>query len=230
MAGEDANSDVNHDCWTQEESTSALSAISRAQKHAAIFLLKLKETRIVLQLAIDDLINDIPSMIQCEVARLQTIVDLILKKNGLSMSAISGLQNAFSVVNPFAQLSSNYLQKFYKDQFQLLEPETILLGRRTALVLRVSRPFLKYTPVYMYHIPLLISLNALLKQPIVLKEVMCGHSQTDGQLGDYCDGSNFKAHPLYSKGPNSLQVMLYYDDLEVCNPPGMKVKLHKLGN
>ena len=28
---------------------------------------------------------------------------------------------------------------------------------------------------------------------------------------------------------NSLQVMIYYDDVEVYNPLGTKVKLHKLG-
>ena len=27
----------------------------------------------------------------------------------------------------------------------------------------------------------------------------------------------------------SLQIMLYYDDLEACNPLGSKAKIHKLG-
>jgi len=58
---------------------------------------------------------------------------------------------------------------------------------------------------------------------------MRGHTRTDGLLEDYCDGSDFKQHPLFSKQSKSLQIMLYYDELEVCNPLGSKVKTHKLG-
>ena len=58
---------------------------------------------------------------------------------------------------------------------------------------------------------------------------MRGHSRSDGLLGDYCDGCDFSHHPLYSVDPTSLQILLYYDDVEVCNPLGTKVKLHKLG-
>lgn len=59
--------------------------------------------------------------------------------------------------------------------------------------------------------------------------VMRGHSRSDGLLADYCDGSAFCVHPLFSVERRSLQILLYYDDVEVCNPLGTKVKLHKLG-
>lgn len=58
---------------------------------------------------------------------------------------------------------------------------------------------------------------------------MKSHARTDGLLGDYCDGSDFHSHPLYSVQQNALQILLYYDELEVCNPLGTKVKRHKLG-
>ena len=51
----------------------------------------------------------------------------------------------------------------------------------------------------------------------------------NGLLGDYCDGSNFQKHPLYSSEKNALQILLYYDEVEICNPLGTKVKQHKLG-
>ena len=50
-----------------------------------------------------------------------------------------------------------------------------------------------------------------------------------GNLGDYCDGSDFKCHPLYSSESRALQVLVYFDEVEVCNPLGTKVKIHKLG-
>ena len=51
----------------------------------------------------------------------------------------------------------------------------------------------------------------------------------EGLLGDYCDGSAFNYHPLFSTDPTALQIMLYYDDVEVVNPIGSRTKTHKLG-
>ena len=48
-------------------------------------------------------------------------------------------------------------------------------------------------------------------------------------LGDFCDGSLFQAHPLFSLDVHALQMIAYYDDLEIVNPLGSFVKRHKLG-
>ena len=48
-------------------------------------------------------------------------------------------------------------------------------------------------------------------------------------LADYCDGTVFWSHPLFSLDPQALQIIVYYDDCEVCNPLGSKAKKHKLG-
>ena len=55
------------------------------------------------------------------------------------------------------------------------------------------------------------------------------HQQTDGNMKDYCDGAAYREHPFFSAKPNALQIILYYDDVEVCNPIGSKAKVHKLG-
>ena len=60
-------------------------------------------------------------------------------------------------------------------------------------------------------------------------QVMQNHQHTNGVLEDYCDGSIYKKHPLFSTNPNALQIMFYYDDVEVVNPIGSRVKKHKLG-
>ena len=49
-------------------------------------------------------------------------------------------------------------------------------------------------------------------------------------LSDYCDGEHFKHHPLFSQNPSSLQIILYYDELELCNPLGSRKRKHKIGN
>ena len=54
------------------------------------------------------------------------------------------------------------------------------------------------------------------------------HERSDGLLSDICDdGEWFKKHPLFSLSNDALQILLYYDDLEVCNPLLSHAKTHK---
>ena len=52
---------------------------------------------------------------------------------------------------------------------------------------------------------------------------------SNGLMGDYCDGLLFSDNKLFNEDPAALQIQLYYDELEVCNPLGSKTKKHKLG-
>ena len=48
-------------------------------------------------------------------------------------------------------------------------------------------------------------------------------------MKDYSDGSLYKNHPLFSSDHQVLQIIGYFDELEVTNPVGSYVKSHKLG-
>jgi len=48
-------------------------------------------------------------------------------------------------------------------------------------------------------------------------------------MSDYCDGTAYQSHRLFVTCPQALQIMVYYDDLEICNPLGSRAKTHKLG-
>lgn len=60
-------------------------------------------------------------------------------------------------------------------------------------------------------------------------QIFKSHHSSDGLMRDYCDGSHFKAHPLFAREPNALQIQLYFDEIDVCNPIGAKAVIHKLG-
>ena len=81
---------------------------------------------------------------------------------------------------------------------------------------------------HFYYISLLQTLQTLLKQEDILSEVLNPHQRQD-ILGDYCDGKHFRTHPLFSNDPHALQIIAYYDELEVANPLGSYDKVHKLG-
>ncbi|KAK3723306.1 hypothetical protein QZH41_008118, partial [Actinostola sp. cb2023] len=51
----------------------------------------------------------------------------------------------------------------------------------------------------------------------------------NGRIYDFCDSEAYKCHPLFSRDQSALQIMLYYDDVEVVNPLGSKTKKHKIG-
>ena len=57
---------------------------------------------------------------------------------------------------------------------------------------------------------------------------MTSHAK-EHTLGDYCDGDHFKNHKIFSVDNRALQMQLYYDEMDVCNPIGSKAGVHKLG-
>ena len=56
-----------------------------------------------------------------------------------------------------------------------------------------------------------------------------GHKSSPDLLHDFCDGEVFATHPLFSVKAGALQIFFYFDELELANPLGSKVKIHKLG-
>ena len=78
--------------------------------------------------------------------------------------------------------------------------------------------------------PLLKSLENLLKLEDYQAEVINSHqSQCNSELKDFCDGLLYKSHALFGCDSSALQLVAYYDELEVVNPIGSYVKRHKLG-
>ncbi len=64
---------------------------------------------------------------------------------------------------------------------------------------------------------------------LFLSQIQNGHFSHNEKMSDYCDAEDFKNHPLFSTKSNALQLILYYDDVEVCNPLGSRKTKHKLG-
>ena len=54
------------------------------------------------------------------------------------------------------------------------------------------------------------------------------HKRSDHLLSDFCDGELCREHPLFSSDEQALQVLLYNDDIEICNPLGSRAKIHKM--
>lgn len=71
---------------------------------------------------------------------------------------------------------------------------------------------------------------ALFCHGIGILQVLQGHSRTDEYIADFCDGELFKEHALFkNKHLNLLQLVMYFDEVEVCNPLAGHAGVHKLG-
>ena len=80
-----------------------------------------------------------------------------------------------------------------------------------------------------YYFPLFESLQLLFSNDHISSQIRILHFSTDGHLQDFCDGSEYRQHELFSNNTDALQIAGYYDELEVCNPLGSAVKRHKIG-
>ena len=102
--------------------------------------------------------------------------------------------------------------------------ETILVNRFSG----AKRQKVQSTRSFLY-VPILQTLEQLLKNEEILTEVQ-SKQYIDDSLVDYLHhGSIFKDHPVFSTYANALQIIAYYDELEVTNPIGLYVNTHKLG-
>ena len=145
-----------------------------------------------------------------------------------------------------------YIQK-HDALFQ--EPRRIVLKQTRTLQLSGRRRKLVVKKEEAMYIPLLETLQTLLNNTTIYEQVlyttcslknlcavyrltnkhytlqvMDGHDHsTDGILSDYCDGKQYHGHSLFSADPVALQLILYYDELELCNPLGSRRKQHKIG-
>ena len=73
------------------------------------------------------------------------------------------------------------------------------------------------------------TLCKLLQFSDVRREIESFHGSEDDTLSDICDGAVFKTHPLFSSDKQAIQIIAYFDEIELCNPLGSSVKKHKLG-
>ena len=60
-------------------------------------------------------------------------------------------------------------------------------------------------------------------------QVLKVHTRTDGLIGDYGDGWFIKNDSYFQSNANALQLILYYDDIEVCDVLASHRGQHKLG-
>ena len=170
---------------------------------------------------LQEFVGDLQSTIQEQVLHL-------LPADNPSRSAIEELFNIMD--NPFSQLNSDTKwKKYFGGNWDIVQPVELRLGVRYDARRNSKSGTSEQVPIYdkFIYIPILKTLQFIFKNENIC-EMMQTCTQSD-TYEDFCDGSYFKSHPLFSSSKFALQIQLYYDDFECANPLGSKKGIHKVG-
>ena len=138
-----------------------------------------------------------------------------------------------NVVQDSSVVDSVYkLKKYLQDKRGLVAPEEINLGNRTelrpCLPSLVNKPVIDFAAETMQYIPILKTLESVLKNTNQFKLFECA-KERDTVINSFTGVALYKLHPLRLIDPNFLQLHFFYDDFETVNPLGSKANIHKLG-
>ena len=184
------------------------------------YCLKVKEEAMVSTKTMESIRQVTISLMKAASSQCQRQVHEVLEKYGVDPSSMPELQDAFTTgqwVHGSPELNNG---DFMKNNFPHLAPKEILLGkRRQWRRLQNKKSRIVEVPERFYYVSLLASIEAQLSNKLILDMVADPSSSQleNGLLCDFIDGSLVNEHELFSCDPQSLKVILYYDDLEITN-------------
>ena len=81
------------------------------------------------------------------------------------------------------------------------------------------------------YVPILRTIEKLFDDEGIVDQILSfpKRIRNDNKMEDFCDGALYENHPIFSTDPLALQIIAYYDEVELCNPLGTHIKRHKLG-
>lgn len=211
----------------QVASTSEISAIEgleeQLQYNLAGFFLKMQTILHVSQRATQEIIEHIDQLFLLSQPLVRKSVVDILKKHNCTYTdklvdeicqAVSDSNVLHKCVTSEGPLSTAKRRKsYYEANFPYVKPVEYLIESS------------KHT--YMY-VPILTSLQLLLKKNDVLEEIKQAPTQIPGHFMSFCDGSYYQENVLLSQEGQKLSIILYVDDFEITNPLGTSKKIHKV--
>ncbi|KAL7392183.1 hypothetical protein ABVT39_020582 [Epinephelus coioides] len=201
-------------------------------KHATAFLLQARETHRLTQRAVNQMVSGVQQYQAALLEHLkQQMSDMIESHSGDLDQLKSDAMGVFDqFVDPFSQIASTHLQdKTIKELFKPVEPEIIVAKQTVCYVKRGDSRVLTIKDHCFHYIPLVKSLEQLLSHPRILAMIdERPQPCKDGFFHDFIDGDIFKSHPLFLKVPTALQLILYTDEIELCNPLGSRANKNKL--
>ncbi|XP_071821716.1 uncharacterized protein [Apostichopus japonicus] len=198
---------------------------------ASMFLARVQHRSCLPQATVDNIKDETCALVQNILQRLHIKVNSALE--GYCSPALMNTVSEYfqDEINPFDDLDTAYRQKkFFETLFPLVKAREGFLGNRLLFRGAGDRRRRVMVQDYFYYVPVLEQLKVLLSNQRYLKEVVKRqHHQKNAIMTDVSNGTILKTHELFSRAGTSLKLVLYYDDVELCNPIGTRRIRHKVG-
>lgn len=227
------SSSITHEEESEQESSLPLRAESEPLpdlmvKKIGSVLLKLESLFHVSGKCIDQLVEDLLFIsTEGSAEAFRCVIEQTLKKHDcvLETSVVTDLAKELCESSPLGKslrldgpFSSSYKRKeYYKENFKIVKPVEYVVDAK-------QQQSFQYVPILKMLSHLMndtdISQKALERSQISEQDVPTYRSFHDGQ--------NFKQNPLLSEGEDTISLIVYIDDFEICNPLGTSRKKHKI--
>lgn len=159
------------------------------------------------------------------------ILESIKQKSETPVEELLHVTTAF-VLNGLKEKRTTYRRnKFIESQSNYVKPSEICLGTKWKKSKDGKAVVLEQERTSYQSVSLLEKLKSLFSQEYI-KQIYFDYQEsrkqkhTDGIFNDFYCGSNLKKNPLFSSFPDSLQIQIFIDGFEVCNPLKTKVNKH----
>jgi hypothetical protein len=200
------------------------------------FILNLRASTNIAAKKLNEIIDQMKDIVENSVKSTLNELDSILKStvNPIDLSQIVNFDEIIeNSVAGFKQLNTTYKQdKYFSTNFNVTAPRMIDLSREIITNSRNEEGSMNYKirDKIMIYIPLKDVVSNLLQNTSIRKMINeKQNSSSNTVLKSFYDGSLYKNCNYFVVKQNPLQFILYYDELEVCNPLGSKAGVQKLG-
>lgn len=184
------------------------------------FCLKIREEVLLSNKAVERIRIVTVSLLKKTAQQSKYKVNKVLQDNGIDPSTMPELQDAFQP-SSWEHGSAELIDHGdYRNCFPNISPGEITLGkRRQWKKLKNGKRRITEHPEKFYYVSLLASLEILLNNQKILGMVADPKVSAPGSglLSDVMDGTTVQTHELFSSDPQSLKIILYYDDVEITN-------------
>lgn len=82
---------------------------------------------------------------------------------------------------------------------------------------------------FFYYVPITQSIEQFLQNEDILELIMQDPLPFDGFFSDIRTGTAYRRNVLFQQNRLSLSIILYFDDVEICNPMNKQAGVHKIG-
>ena len=181
------------------------------------------------QVAVNNVIHETSLIVDAVKNYLKQKVNECVNKNDeFTRQTINHVFEKFE--DPFSNLQTMYAQSsFIRKNMSFVQPIEYVLGRNIGFKNKGSKRQMCEIEDTMVYIPILESIEQFLSNQRIFEFVTNPLTKsTEGIYYDIKDGTCLNGNPIFQLNTNALQIILYHDEIELCNPLGSHVGKHKV--